>query len=92
MVFYDPTYFLLPTSESHTQLFWSDCFLSIKQYFYICNTQKEKLNTSGTHKIEGGNRACMHCLHLNLNVLHIGENSYRYMHIAVFWFMRSCVL
>jgi len=55
MVYFDPTYFLLPTFESHTQLLWSDFFLSIKQYVYICNTQKEKLNTRGTHKIEGGN-------------------------------------
>jgi hypothetical protein len=92
MVFCDPTCFLLPTFQSQTELLWSDFFLSIKQYFYICNRQKEKLNTSGTHKIEGGNRACMHCLHLNLHVLHIGENSYCYMHIAIFWVMRSRVL
>jgi hypothetical protein len=91
MVPSDPTYFLLPAFESHSQLLWSDFFLSIKEYFYIYNTQKEKLNTNGTHKIEGGNRAGIHCLHLNLNVYHSGEDSY-HMHIAVFRVMRSCVL
>lgn len=42
--------------------------------------------------MEGDNMACVHCLHLNLLVVHSGEHSYCYIRITIFWLVGSCVL